>query len=146
MDGNFAMSLVTQTVIWRSAVPELVIKWKSSAEELVSSTEDLDEESLWILQFADSEPWEIFHTIYAALWVKLEIKFRASSLPPNIFRDSNILEGFTKNAIERISQYTCEEKKAAFELHLVILQLGRSRILQRMPEEWQTMKWSDLIA
>ena len=49
-------------------------------------------------------------------------------------------------AVLKISSYTCEEKKWAFDLHMKTLQLGYYKVKARMPSEWQVLTWENFPA
>ncbi len=136
------MSAIVSSQYWQASLYSIVYKWREQALELQSQNlEDLDVDNRWRIQFIRSEPWEFAHMINAALWQTIIFEYESVGFDPADDSQQVALQDFTHSFVEKVSAYSCDEKKWAYELHLQTLNLGMDNIREKMPIEWQTLDW-----
>lgn len=138
------MAEIIKTELWKKSLFVIVRTWRYDALKMqMQKIENISSENAWTIEYCESEPWEFAHMINASLWAKVVDDRGKTAIDRSSPLFTMAIEDFTRRAIEKISQYSQEDKKWAFNLHLKTLQLGFYRVKSQMPQNWQDFTWEN---
>jgi len=106
------MANIVESDFWKEEIYSIVRSWRIDALVIQEkSVDEFDATEVWKIEFSQSEPWEFAHMINAALWAKVvDSHGTISHLVQGDELDAEV-NRFAFNAAQKISRYTCDEKK-----------------------------------